>query len=97
MDIALKTKSSRAVTYLQHTAESIHQRAVLRAGEEIRAGQLSWAHPRTRGSRTGRCPGRVTWSEDRVRGVGSSKARRITEQQGQAAGTEVRKAAGQVS
>lgn len=41
-------------------------------------------------------PGRVTWPKDHLRGVGSPKVRPIAEQQGQASGTKVHEAMGQV-
>ena len=77
MVIALKTKSNRPPAYLQHTTKSIHQRTVLRAAEEVRAGQLDRAHHGTRGSRTGSCQRRVTWSNHHMRRVCSYKVRTI--------------------
>lgn len=97
MVTAWKTKSNRTLAYLQHTTQSIHQWTVLRAGEEIGAGQLYRAHHGPRGGRTRGCQRRVTWSNNHMRRVCSHKVGTITQQQRQAPGTEIGEAAGQVS
>lgn len=92
-NVGVKQEGPR--TYLQHTAKSINQGAMLCAQEESRRGQLHRAHAGARGPGLGTMRGCfgpiITWGR-----VGSKEAGAVAQQQRQTPGTEIGETTGQV-
>lgn len=92
----METKQEGPRTYLQHTAEPIHQGAVLRAGNKVGEGQLHGAHAGAGRPGAGGPEARAVWAYHHMGRVGGKEAGAVAQQQRQAPGTEIGETTGQV-
>lgn len=93
-NVGIKQEGPR--TYLQHTAKSINQGAMLCTGKKVGEGQLHRAHAGARGPGAGGPDARAVWAYYHMGRVGSKEAGAVAQQQRQTPGTEIGETTGQV-